>query len=319
MGTHPIFESDFDCLTDDMASSKSSEVKPFDHTIIIMDASNNVPLLKFETCPPDIRPFCVDKIPSKMTPEERRRFRSILEGLNPKIIHVKNISVIFQPKFKTVSQVSSTVGTIRNITELSETELKKGASKRTRSQTHASSEADKVKKIKIRKITSYAKSPPDSTKTSLEINSRTTQTQASVKKSQKSQTFHKSTSKSSQVSSLTRSYDTQTDQLVTKSQNTQTSLDSTSKSTQVSPSNKSESTQTAENQSSEIFAVQGENAKLKYQLLFNICNTLTEKLERQAEEIEKLERQAEKFAAQSEKISKLESEVQTLRTAQTLN
>merc|ERR1711868_151997 len=208
MGTHPIFESDFDCLTDDMASSKSSEVKPFDHTIIIMDASNNVPLLKFETCPPDIRPFCVDKIPSKMTPEERRRFRSILEGLNPKIIHVKNISVIFQTK------------------------LKKGASKRTRSQTHASSEADKVKKIKIRKITSYAKSPPDSTKTSLEINSRTTQTQASVKKSQKSQTFHKSTSKSSQVSSLTRSYDTQTEQLVTKSKNTQTSLDSTSKSTQ---------------------------------------------------------------------------------------
>ena len=247
-----------------------------------------------------------------MTPEERRRFRSILEGLNPKIIHVKNISVVFQPKFKTVSQASSTVGTIRNITELSETELKKDASKRTRSQTHASSEADKVKKIKIRKITSYAISPPDSTKTSPEINSRTTQTRASVKKSQKSQTFHKSTSKSSQVSSLTRSYDTQTEQLVTKSKNTQTSLDSTSKSTQVSPSNKSESTQTAENQSSEIFAVQGENAKLKYQLLFNICNTLTEKLERQAKEIEK-------FAVQSEKISKLESEVQTLRTALTLN
>ena len=49
-------------FSDDMASSKSSEVKPFDHTIIIMDASNNVPLLKFETCPPDIRPFCVDKV-----------------------------------------------------------------------------------------------------------------------------------------------------------------------------------------------------------------------------------------------------------------
>ena len=95
---------------------------------------------------------------------------------------------------------------------------------------------------------------------------------------------------------------TQTEQLVTKSQNTQTSLESTSKSTQVSPSVQSESTQTAENQWSEIFAVQGENAKLKYQLLFNICNTLTEKLERQAE-----------------KISKLESEVQTLRTAQTHN
>ena len=53
--TIPIF-------SDEMASSKSSEVKPFDHTIIIMDASNNVPLLKFETCPPDIRPFCVDKV-----------------------------------------------------------------------------------------------------------------------------------------------------------------------------------------------------------------------------------------------------------------
>merc|ERR1712227_466022 len=134
------------------------------------------------------------------------------------------------------------------------------------------------------------------------------QTRSSVKKSQNSETFRKLTSKCSQVS-----------QLVTKSQNTETSLDSTSKSTQVSASMQSESTQTAENQWSEIFAVQGENAKLKYQLLFNICNTLTEKLERQAKEIEKLERQAEKFAAQSEKISKLESEVQTLRTAQTLN
>ena len=49
-------------FSDEMASSKSSEVKPFDHTIIILDASNNVPLLKFDHCPPDIRPFCVDKV-----------------------------------------------------------------------------------------------------------------------------------------------------------------------------------------------------------------------------------------------------------------
>ena len=239
-----------------------------------------------------------------MTPEERRRFRSILEGLNPKLIHVKKIKVSFKPKYKTVSQESSTVRSKRKIAELSETKLKTDVPKRTRSHTHASPEANKsqVKKIKIGKITSYAISPPVSTKKSLEINSQSTQTRSSVKKSQKSQTFSKLTSKSSQVSSLTRSYTTQTEQLVTKSQNTQTSLDSASKSTQVSPSIQSESTQTAENQWSEIFAVQGENAKLKYQLLFNICNTLTEKLERQ-----------------SEKISKLESEVQTLRTVQTLN
>ena len=150
--------------------------------------------------------------------------------------------------------------------------------------------------------------PSDSTKTSLEINFKSTQTRSS----QNSQTFRKLTSKSSQISSLTRSYDTQTEKLVTKSQNTQTSLDSTSKSTQVSSSLHTETTQTTENHGSEIFAVQGENARLKYQLLFNICNTLTEKLEKQAKEIEK-------FAAQSEKISKLESEVQTLRTALNLN
>ena len=46
-----------------------------------------------------------------MTPEERRRFRSILEEWNPKLIHVKNISVIFKPKFKTASQPSNSVGT----------------------------------------------------------------------------------------------------------------------------------------------------------------------------------------------------------------
>ena len=46
-----------------------------------------------------------------MTPEERRSFRTILEGWNPKLIHVKNISVIFKPKFKTVSQPSNSVGT----------------------------------------------------------------------------------------------------------------------------------------------------------------------------------------------------------------
>ena len=166
-----------------------------------------------------------------------------------------------------------------------------------------------MKKLRYEKLQQVTPSRPGSTKKSLEINSKSMQTQSSVEKSQNSETFRKLTSKSSQVSSLTRSYDTQTEQLVTKSQNTQTSLDSTSKSTQVSPSVQSESTQTAENQWSEIFAVQGENAKLKYQLLFNICNTLTEKLERQAE----------KFAAQSEKISKLESEVQTLRTALTRN
>ena len=255
-----------------------------------------------------------------MTSEERRRLRSILDKLNPKLIPVKNISIIFKPKFRTVSQAPSTDGTLQNITEQSETKLKKNVSKRTRSNTHACSEANKipVKKFRSEKLPVML-SPPDSTKTSLEINSKSTQTRSSAKKSQNSQTFSQLTSKSSQVSSLTRSYDTQTEQLVTKSQNTQTSLDSTSKSTQVSPSLQSESTQTAENQWSEIFAVQGENAKLKYQLLFNICNTLTEKLERQAKEIEKLERQAKKFAAQSEKISKLESEVQTLRTAQTLN
>ena len=48
--------------SDHMAGSKSSEAKPFDHTIIIMDTSNNVPILEFETCPPDIRPFCADKV-----------------------------------------------------------------------------------------------------------------------------------------------------------------------------------------------------------------------------------------------------------------
>ena len=47
-----------------------------------------------------------------MTPDERRRFRSILEGWNPKLIHVKNISVIFKPKFvKTVYQPSNSVET----------------------------------------------------------------------------------------------------------------------------------------------------------------------------------------------------------------
>ena len=47
------------CL-DEMASSKSLETKPFDHTIIIL--SNKVPIFKFDHCPPDIRPFCVDKV-----------------------------------------------------------------------------------------------------------------------------------------------------------------------------------------------------------------------------------------------------------------
>ena len=59
-----IYKFAVQIFSDEMASSKSLEVKPFDHTIIIMDASNNVPLLKFETCPPDIRPFCVDKVNS---------------------------------------------------------------------------------------------------------------------------------------------------------------------------------------------------------------------------------------------------------------
>ena len=257
------------------------------------------------------------KMPSKMTPDERKCFRNILEGWSSKVAHVKNISVIFKPKFNygsdAVSDDISILRALRNhldSIELFESKLKKNVSKRTRSNTHACSEANKipVKKLRSEKFPVML-SPPDSTKTSLEINSKSTQTRSSAKKSQNSQTFSQLTSKSSQVSSLTRSYDTQTEQLVTKSKNTQTSLESTSKSTQVSPSLHSETTQTAENQGSEIFAVQGENAKLKYQLLFNICNTLTEKLERQAE----------KFAAQSEKISKLESEVQTLRTAQTLN
>ena len=165
--------------------------------------------------------------------------------------------------------------------------------------THFGADANKiqVKKLRYEKLQQVTPSRPGSTKKSLEINSKSMQTRSSVKKSQNSETFCNLTSKSSHVS-----------QLLTKSQNTQTSLDSTSKFTQVSASMQSESTQTAENQSSEIFAVQGENAKLKYQLLFNICNTLTEKLEKQAKEIEK-------FAAQSEKLSKLESEVKKLRTA----
>ena len=49
-------------FSDEMASSKSLETKPFDYKIFIMDASNIIPLLEFETCPPDIRPFCVDKV-----------------------------------------------------------------------------------------------------------------------------------------------------------------------------------------------------------------------------------------------------------------
>ena len=221
-----------------------------------------------------------------MTDDERNRLRKFLVEWNPKLVLGKEITVTFRPKFKTIHELKQYAISKRNV------------SKRTSSITHSGADANKiqVKKLRREKLQPVTPSRPDSTKNSLEINSKSIQTRSSV------------SSKSSQVS-----------QFVTKSQNTQTSLDSTSKSTQVSPSFQSESTQTAENQWSEIFAVQGENAKLKYQLLFNICNTLTEKLERQAKEIEKLERQAEKFAAHSEKISKLESEVQTLRTAQTLN
>ena len=237
-----------------------------------------------------------------MTRDEFTLFTKTLKERHPKIAHVKNISVILRKSSDVISRLRSLIF---------DPKLQKNASKRTCNCAEANNV--QVKKLRSEKLTVMP--PSDSTKTSLEINFKSTQTRSS----QNSQTFRKLTSKSSQISSLTRSYDTQTEQLVTKSQNTQTSLDSTSKSTQVSPSLQSESTQTAENQWSEIFAVQGENAKLKYQLLFNICNTLTEKLERQAKEIEKLERQAEKFAAHSEKISKLESEVQTLRTAQTLN
>ena len=231
-----------------------------------------------------------------MTRDETTLFTKFLKKRHPIIAYVKNISVILRKKVETDNDVISRLRSL-----ISEPKLRKNASKRTCN----CAEANKiqVKKLRSEKLTVMPSS--DSTKTSLEINFKSTQTRSS----QNSQTFRKLTSKSSQISSLTRSYDTQTEQLVTKSQNTQTSLDSTSKSTQVSASIQSESTQTAENQWSEIFAVQGENAKLKYQLLFNICSTLTEKLERQAE----------KFAAQSEKISKLESEVQTLRTAQTLN
>ena len=45
-----------------MAAPNTVEVKPLDHTIIIMDGDTNQPLIKFERCPPKIKPFCVDKV-----------------------------------------------------------------------------------------------------------------------------------------------------------------------------------------------------------------------------------------------------------------
>ena len=40
------------------------------------------------------------QLPSKMTPPERLQFRKFLEEWNPKLIKVKNLSVVFKPKYK---------------------------------------------------------------------------------------------------------------------------------------------------------------------------------------------------------------------------